>query len=222
MIQKLMRYHKRMQEYFDENSFDCGLDKLFKIRSRLIDGVVEFFNDYQRDDFDMVIWEGWHNHCFTTLAYSIWYLSYVEDLLANSVIREDHPIIAEEDYFQRICVNYDFMNAERSQKEFIRKSEQMNIDALLEYFKKVTGKTNSMLRDLSDEDIDTRISSDRVEITKSLAAHCADDLFDSWKNKSVCDILSSEFSYNWLQHMVAFEDAISSLYSFHRLFERLE
>lgn len=69
-----------------------GIDILLGLRSQLMQTLVSFKEELCRDDFNSIPFinaDGYHSK---TIAYSIWHIFRIEDIVAHTVINEDEQV----------------------------------------------------------------------------------------------------------------------------------
>ena len=86
-------------------------------------------------------------------------------------------------------------------------SEQLNMDELYTYLSDVKQGTESILRDLSYDDLRRKVSIERKEQLESLSVVCNEEsaiwLIDYWCNKDVRGLIQMPFSRHWIMHIEA-------------------
>ena len=85
--------NKKMQgEIGKRDSWGAGLATLLDLRGRLGDTIVSFRDTLRREDFDAIPFinaEGYHSK---TIAYSLWHISRIEDIVAHTLIQGDEQV----------------------------------------------------------------------------------------------------------------------------------
>ena len=75
-----------------EPTFEDGKKTLFELREKLIQTADRFFRELGRDDFCAIPFinaEGFHSK---TIAYSLWHIFRIEDIVAHTLIADDQQI----------------------------------------------------------------------------------------------------------------------------------
>ena len=75
-----------------------GIDTLFNLRRQLMQTLVSFKEDLCREDFNAIPFinaDGYHSK---TIAYSIWHIFRIEDIVAHTVITEDEQVFFTGNY----------------------------------------------------------------------------------------------------------------------------
>lgn len=74
------------------DTYKAGMNTLFQLRNQLLQTLLSFQEDYRREDFDAIPFinaDGYHKK---TLAWSIWHIFRIEDIVAHTVIGEDEQV----------------------------------------------------------------------------------------------------------------------------------
>ena len=84
-----------------------GIDTLLSLRSQLMQTLVSFKEELCREDFNSIPFinaDGYHSK---TIAYSIWHIFRIEDIVVHTVINEDEQVFFAGNYQERInCLLY--------------------------------------------------------------------------------------------------------------------
>ena len=95
--------NKAMQSQIKKKeTYETGLSSLFELRNNLMDTIMSFREELSRDDFDAIPFMGANGYHSKTIAYSLWHIFRIEDIVANTLINEDTQIFFERDYQKRI------------------------------------------------------------------------------------------------------------------------
>ena len=82
--------NKRMQTLIGkEATFREGLEVLFELRSDLFGQVTSIVNTYPKEAFYQMPFAGADGYHSKTLAYSLWHIFRIEDILAHTIIAGD-------------------------------------------------------------------------------------------------------------------------------------
>ena len=95
--------NKTMQAQIKKkDTYKMGIDTLFNLRRQLMQTLVSFKEDLCREDFNAIPFinaDGYHSK---TIAYSIWHIFRIEDIVAHTVITEDEQVFFTGNYQVRI------------------------------------------------------------------------------------------------------------------------
>ena len=95
--------NKTMQTQIKKkDTYQMGIDTLLSLRSRLMRTLVSFKEELRREDFNAIPFinaDGYHSK---TIAYSIWHIFRIEDIVAHTVIKEDEQVFFTGNYKERI------------------------------------------------------------------------------------------------------------------------
>ena len=83
-----------------KDTYEAGIDTLFDLRNQLMETLTSFNGELSREDFDAIPFinvDGYHSK---TIAYSIWHIFRIEDVVAHTLISED-----EKCFFREIIEN---------------------------------------------------------------------------------------------------------------------
>ena len=192
---------KKKDTYID------GISTLFELRNRLMQTIISFKNNLQREDYNAIPFinaKGYHSK---TIAYSLWHISRIEDIVAHTLINCDEQIFFSGNYKKRINSPIITTGNELVKNEISDFSKQLDIDELYSYISEVKESTEAILRDLSYEMLKQRISAERREILQKLNVVSSDEnavwLIDYWCGKDIRGLIQMPFSRHWIMHIEA-------------------
>ena len=201
-LNKLMQSQIKKRETYDE-----GIDTLFALRNTLWNTIVSFKEDLSKDDFNAIPFinaDGYHSK---TIAYSLWHIFRIEDIVAHTLINGDEQVFFKEDYQKRINSPIITTGNELVKQKIADFSKQLNQDELYAYLSDVKQSTESLLKDLSYDDLKKKIADERKEQLKSMHVVSEDEsaiwLIDYWCNKDVRGLIQMPFSRHWIMHVEA-------------------
>ena len=98
--------NKTMQAQIKKkDTYKRGIDTLLTLRSQLIQTLVSFKEELCREDFNSIPFinaDGYHSK---TIAYSIWHIFRIEDIVVHTVINEDEQVFFAGNYQERMGWN---------------------------------------------------------------------------------------------------------------------
>ena len=200
--------NKSMQSQLKKkDTYKEGIDTLFHLRNQLMQTLVSFQDELCRDAFDAIPFinaEGYHSK---TIAYSIWHIFRIEDIVAHILINEDEQIFTAGNYQERLHSPIITTGNELVKQQIADFSSQLNLKELYSYIFEVKESTEKILKNLSYDELKKKISVERKEYLKSLNVVSTDEnaiwLIDYWCNKNVRGLIQMPFSRHWIMHTEA-------------------
>ena len=200
--------NKKMQTQIKKkDTYKEGLDTLFDLRDQLMQTIVSFKEELNREDFDAIPFlnaDGYHSK---TIAYSIWHIFRIEDIVANILISEKEQVFSAGGYQERINPPVITTGNELVKQEIADFSKQLNLNELYSYIFEVKESTEEMLKSLSYGELKKKIAEERKEYLKSLQVVSTDEkavwLIEYWCNKNVQGLIQMPFSRHWIMHVEA-------------------
>lgn len=169
--------------------------------------LVSFKEELCREDFNAIPFinaDGYHSK---TIAYSIWHIFCIEDIVVHTVIKEDEQVFFAGNYQERIHSPIITTGNELVKQQIADFSKQLDPEELYSYIFEVRESTEKMLRWLSFDELKRKIPEDRKEYLKSLRVVSNDEnaswLIDYWCNKDVRGLIQMPLSRHWIMHTEA-------------------
>ncbi len=201
-LNKLMQAQLKKKDTYKE-----GIDTLFQLRNQLMQTLVSFHDELCREAFDAIPFinaDGYHSK---TIAYSIWHIFRIEDIVAHILINEDKQIFTVGNYQERIHSPIITTGNELVKQQIADFSSQLDLKELYSYIFEVKESTEKILKSLSYDELKKEISDERKEYLKSLNVVSTDEnavwLIDYWCNKNVRGLIQMPFSRHWIMHTEA-------------------
>ena len=188
-------------------TFNQGIFSLMKLRDELWNTILSLKNELSSDEFNAIPFinaEGYHSK---TIAYSLWHVFRIEDIVAHTLVAEDQQVFFKGDYQKRINAPIITTGNELVKQEIADFSKELNLDELYHYIGEVKDSTEVVLESLSFDDIKKEISDETKENLRSLHVVSEDEnavwLIDYWCNKDICGLIQMPFSRHWIMHLEA-------------------
>jgi len=203
----LEQCHKIKEEISNETTFHLGIENLLSLRTQLFDILAQFKVELCRADFNAIPFIGEDGFHSKTIAYSIWHIFRIEDIVTHTLINKDNQIFFSRDYKSSIGSPIITTGNELEKQEISDFSKTLNLDALYEYAESVKDNTNLLLKKLSFCDLERRMTDEDRENLKSL--HVVSDsenarwLIDYWCGENIRGLIMMPFSEHWLAHIYA-------------------
>ena len=200
--------NKTMQTQIKKkDTYIYGISTLFELRNRLMQTIVSFKNDLSREDFNAIPFinaDGYHSK---TIAYSLWHIFRIEDIVAHTLINCDEQIFFSGKYKERINSPIITTGNELVKNEISDFSKQLDINELYSYISEVKESTEEILRELPYQMLKQRISAERREILQKMNVVSSDEnaawLIDYWCGKDIRGLVQMPFSRHWIMHIEA-------------------
>ena len=142
--------NKRMQSLIRKtDTFDQGKDVLFELRNELMNTLLSFRKELNREDFDSMPFmnaDGYHSK---NIAYSIWHIFRIEDIVAHTLVCGDEEILFSGNYQSRINSPIITTGNELVKEQIRDFTMRLNIDELYSYIADVKKSTEEMIRNLT-------------------------------------------------------------------------
>ena len=202
--------NKTMQSQIKKkDTFDDGIATLFELRNNLWSTILSYKNELKREDFDKIPYinaDGYHSK---TIAYSLWHIFRIEDIVAHTLIKGDEQVFFAKDYQKKTGSPIITTGNELVKQEIADFSGQLDLDALYSYISDVKKSTEKILKGMSFEDTKKKISDDRRKELEKLGVVSEDEsaiwLIDYWCKKDVRGLIQMPFSRHWIMHIEACE-----------------
>ena len=200
--------NKTMQTQIKKkDTYIYGISTLFELRNRLMQTIISFKNNLSREDFNAIPFinaDGYHSK---TIAYSLWHIFRIEDIVAHTLINCDEQIFFSGNYKDRMNSPIITTGNELVKNEISDFSKQLDINELYSYISEVNESTDDILRELTYQMLKQRISAERREILQKMNVVSSDEnaswLIDYWCGKDIRGLIQMPFSRHWIMHIEA-------------------
>lgn len=190
-----------------KDTYKAGINTLFDLRNELMQTLISFKEELCREDFNAIPFisaDGYHSK---TIAYSIWHIFRIEDIVAHTVINEDEQVFFTGNYQSRINSPIITTGNELVKQQIADFSKQLNLKELYSYIFEVRESTEKIVEKLSYDELKRKIPEDRKEHLKSLNVVSTDEnaiwLIEYWCNKDIRGLIQMPFSRHWIMHIEA-------------------
>lgn len=201
-LNKIMQSQIKKQVTFSE-----GIDTLLELRQRLMDEVYRFKAELSREEFDAIPFinaDGYHSK---TIAYSIWHIFRIEDIVAHSLVKGNQQVFFSGNYQERIGSPIITTGNELVKEQISDFSKMLNLEELYQYISEVKDSTNDILKSLEYSDLKRKMTDKDKDYLKTLSVVSSDDkacwLIDYWCKKDVRGLIQMPFSRHWIMHIEA-------------------
>ena len=190
-----------------EATFKDGIKVLLELRDSLFEQITQIVNAYPKDAFWKMPFaeaEGYHSK---TLAYSIWHVFRIEDIVLHTLILNNSQVLERGEWHKKIGAEIITTGNELSGQQIADFSKTLDVKTLYEYAKAVKESTDEYLKGLDFVSLKKKFSDlDRQRI-ESCGGVSSDEkawwLIDYWCEKDVAGLLKMPFSRHWIMHIEA-------------------
>ena len=190
-----------------KDTFQAGLETLFDLRGQIMETIVSFRDALRREDFNALPFmnaDGYHSK---SIAYSLWHIFRIEDIVAHTLISGDEQVFFRGGYQERMNAPLITTGNELKKQQIADFSAQLNLDELYAYLSEVKESTETMLRSLPFGDLKRKIPDERKTALQALRVVSKDEnaiwLIDYWCGKDVRGLIQMPFSRHWIMHVEA-------------------
>ena len=199
--------HTLQEQIKKKDTYPAGLDTLFALRKDLMETLLSFREELTRDDFDMMPFPRASGYHSKTIAYSLWHIFRIEDIVAHTLIQGDEQVFFSGGYLSRIGSPIITTGNELKNGQIAEFSKRLDLEALYAYLIEVKESTEALLLSLPYESLKQKIPAERREKLLSLQVVSPDEeacwLVDYWCQKDVRGLIQMPFSRHWIMHTEA-------------------
>lgn len=199
--------NKKMQSLLKKGTFSEAISELIELRTLLLDEINSWKYEVEPEDYSKIPFmnaEGYHSK---TIAYSIWHVARIEDIVVHTLIREKEEVLFEGGFIDRIKAPIITTGNELVKQEIADFSKKLDLAALFQYIEAVKNTTDEWLRSINYEDLKTKFSdTDKQRIQKKKVVSTDQEavwLIDYWCNKDVKGLIKMPLSRHWIMHVEA-------------------
>lgn len=186
-------------------TFSQGIETLLALRQVLMNELFRMKAELNRAEFSAMPFPNANGYHSKTIAYSIWHIFRIEDIVAHDLICRDEEIFARfRDKIDAPIITTGNELVGRQIKDF---SESLALDALYEYALTVKESTDALLRQFTYRDLQRKFDDMDKERLRDLQVVSTDEtacwLIDYWCGKDIRGLIQMPFSRHWIMHMEA-------------------
>ena len=207
--------NKQMQALLKKATLKEGIAELLSLRKLLMDEMLSWRSELTTEDYSKMPYMNANGYHSKTIAYSIWHIMRIEDIVVNTLILNCDEILFTNQYLKKINEPIITTGNELVKEEIAEFSKRLDLDALYEYAEAVRQKTDAWLLTISYDNLNTRFSDgDKNRIRNCNVVSTAEEaewLIDYWCNKDVKGLLKMPLSRHWIMHIEAAGRIMSKL-----------
>lgn len=190
-----------------KDTFAMGMDILLALRKALMEQIMQLKKELSPEDFSAMPYmnaKGYHNK---TIAYSLWHIFRIEDIVVHSLMAGDDQVFFQKDYQKRINSPIITTGNELVKEEISDFSKRLSLDELYHYIADVDEATTQVLKELAYSDIKVKIADERRQGLELLNVVSNDEnahwLIDYWCTKDIKGLIQMPLSRHWIIHIEA-------------------
>lgn len=197
-----------MQEQLKHrDTFQDGIVPLLKLRKSILNSLLELKYTLSNEQFSQMPFanaKGYHNK---TIAYSIWHIARIEDIVAHTLIANDEQVFFSGNWQKEIGPPIITTGNELVKDEIKKFSQRLDIEKLYSYAEKVKKATELLLTELPFDKLKEKISANTNQ--KLIDSKCVSDdekavwLIDYWCGKNIKGLIQMPFSRHLIMHTEA-------------------
>lgn len=200
--------NKRMQEQLrKEQTFKAGIETLLVLREKMMEELLCMKRELSRDDFSRMPFPNANGYHGKTIAYSIWHIFRIEDIVSHSLIQGDEEIFSIAEYQKRIKSPIITTGNELQGQQIVAFSKNIDINQLYQYIEQVQESTTSLLKNFTFRDMKRKFGEEDKNRLYSLQVVSSDEqanwLIDYWCGKDIRGLIQMPFSRHWIMHVEA-------------------
>lgn len=185
--------------------FQEGIVKLIELRNILFSEWIKLMNSQDKSIFSLQPFMNRDGYDSKSIAYCIYHVFRIEDIVLNSLILDKKQIFFEKNYNKKMKSPIITTGNEISKDKIQVFSKTIDINYLCEYAQDVFQSSNRMFSTLNFELSKRRFTCN--DITRLQETNCVDleyfCLIEYWCNKNIRELLEMPFSRHWIMHLEA-------------------
>lgn len=186
-----------------------GIKLLLELRQELFTQVTYIVNGFPAEAFYRMPYANAKGYHSKTLAYSIWHIFRIEDIVAHSLIQGDEQILFAGDYQKKIGTKCITTGNELQGEQIADFSKELNISGLYEYAREVMQSTDELLRTMEYSQLHRKFDEADKERLRKTGCVSKDEeavwLIDYWCGKDVLGLIKMPFCRHWMMHIEAMQ-----------------
>ena len=200
--------NKKMQSLIaKEKTFREGIETLIELRNDLFGQVSSFAKNYPDEAFYQMPFAGAKGFHSTTLAWSLWHIFRIEDVVCHTLILKDSQVLFANNFCTSIKSPIITTANELSDEDIVAFSKQVDVKEMFAYCQTVANSTNEMLKNLEYKDLKRKFTEeDKQRLIESKCVSTDESsawLVDYWCGKNIKGLIQMPFSRHWIMHVEA-------------------
>ena len=200
--------NKHMQEKLrKEQTYKEGIETLIVLRGKMMAELFRMKRELSKEEYSWMPFPNANGYHSKTIAYSIWHIFRIEDIVAHSLIQGNEEIFSIAEYQKRIISPIITTGNELQEQQIVDFSKKIDIDQLYQYIVQVHESTESLLKSFTFSDMKQKFGEEDKSRLYSLQVVSSDEkanwLIDYWCGKDIRGLIQMPFSRHWIMHVEA-------------------
>ena len=190
-----------------KETFKDGIGRLLELRKSLFEQITQIADTFPDEAFFQMPFAGADGYHSKTLAYSIWHIFRIEDIVAHEMIVCDRQVLFSRGFSETIHSPIVTTGNELSGNGIAEFSRQLDVGELYRYAREVKESTEEILTGLEYADLKRKFGEETAEKLKKTGCVSEDEsagwLIGYWCGKDVLGLIRMPFSRHWIMHVEA-------------------
>lgn len=200
--------NKKMQSLIGkESTFREGIAELLELRARLFGQITSIVDTCPDEAFYQMPFAGADGYHSKTLAYSMWHIFRIEDIVAHTLIKQDSQVLFRDSWLDKTKSPIITTGNELKGAEIAEFSKQLDVKAVCGYCEAVMNESNELLQSLGYKELKRRFTDkDKERLIDSRCVSTDESAFwliDYWCGKDIRGLIKMPFSRHWIMHIEA-------------------
>lgn len=188
-----------------KSSFKDGINKLIELRTLLINEWENSMKNLSIEDYSKQPFINKDGYESKTIAYSIYHVFRIEDIVLNTLIKNKEQVFLRDDYQNKMNTLIITTGNELKKECIAEFSKILKIEELWKYAKNVFEESNKWLSSIDYDDLKivySELDEKRIKSTNTVAKS-ENWLIEYWCKKDIKGLLGMPFSRHWIMHLEA-------------------
>lgn len=190
-----------------EATFKEAIARLVKLRGDMFGQITQIVEGYPDEAFYQMPFAGAEGYHSKTLAYSIWHIFRIEDIVAHEMIAEDEQVLFAQGFREAIGSPIVTTGNELTGDDIAAFSKQLDVRQLYRYAQAVMRSSDAILTSLHYSDLKRKFGEEMAAKLRETGCVSEDEraswLIDYWCGKDVRGLIKMPFSRHWIMHIEA-------------------
>ena len=190
-----------------EATFREGIEKLIVFRKIMFEQVTQIAHTFPEEAFWQMPFAGADGYHAKTLAYSIWHIFRIEDIVAHEMIAGDRQVLFAQSFSEKVHSPIITTGNELSGNEIAEFSKRLDVGNLYRYAQEVMKATDKILAGLRYADLKRTFGEEMIAKLQATGCVSEDEnaawLIGYWCGKDVQGLIRMPFSRHWIMHIEA-------------------